>query len=106
MAGNINCNTALIIGLNITLNEIKFKGAIVSTFAFLFYQIFSSKNMSYLISSGKRYHEFLGLFHNLEFLSVKLIKKTMHEDKYLNICRLIHHNGRDLNILGNFCLEL
>lgn len=54
MAGNINCNTALIIGLNITLNEIKFKGAIVRHFCFpILSNPFLPKNMSYLISSGK-----------------------------------------------------
>lgn len=34
MAGNIDCNTALISGLNLTLNEIKFKGAILRHFCF------------------------------------------------------------------------
>ena len=76
MAGSINCNTALIIGLNITLNEIKFKGAILRHFCFpILSNFFFQKYVLFNLFSEKRYHEFLGLFHNLEFLSVELIRK-------------------------------
>lgn len=57
--------------------------------------------MSYLICSEKSYHEFLGLFHNLGLLSVKLTRKLCMKITIRTFVGSSIIVKKYLNILGN-----